>query len=231
MTADGLPDINWVDIPGGQVTLEDKGSTYQVESFRIARYPVTNIQFQAFVAAEDGYGNEKWWVDLERTDAPQPPSWSEDNHPRETVSWYEAVAFCRWLSARLGDDVRMPTEWEWQQAATGGNPNNIYPWGPDWDATRCNSDESDLGRTTAVGMYPNGSTPQGVLDMAGNVWEWCLNKYYNPNDIRINQSGRRVIRGGTWFEVPENLRSAVRNWDDPDSSFSGVGFRLARDLD
>jgi hypothetical protein len=219
LTTVGLPDIDWIEIPGGKVKLkEGKWRAQRVRPFKIARYPVTNIQFQAFVDAEDGYGNEKWWADLERrTDSPEPPYWSEANHPRENVTWYEAVAFCRWLSARLGYDVHLPTEWAWQQAATGGDPNNVYPWGPDWEAPRCNSDESGLNRTTAVGMYPSGSTPQGVLDMAGNVWEWCLNKYDDPKDIRIDRSGgRRVLRGGSWFYRPQSLRSAARSWSYPD---------------
>ncbi len=228
----GIPDIEWVEILGGQVMLEDgKGSTHKVERFLIARYPVTNIQFQAFVDAEDGYGSEKWWTDLARTDSPRLPSWSEANHPRGRVSWYEVVAFCRWLSDRLGYDVRLPTEWEWQQAATGGDSKNVYPWGRDWDAARCNSAESGLERTTAVGMYPNGSTTQGALDMAGNVWEWCLNKYDDPNDIKIDQSGgRRVLRGGSWFGKPENLRSAARFGFNPVDWGVNVGFRLAQDL-
>ncbi len=232
LTPEGTPDIEWVEIPDGQVTLEDdKGSTYHVEPFRIARYPITNIQFQSFVEAEDGYGNKRWWTDLERTDSPRSSSWNEANHPRNTVSWYEAVAFCRWLSDRLGYDVRLPTDWAWQQAATGGNPNNVYPWGPDWEEGRCNSAKSGLGRTTAVGMYPNGSTTQGVLDMAGNVWEWCLNKYNVPNDIKIDKSGGlRVLRGGSWSGRLERLRSAARDWGLPGYRFNFVGFRLAQDL-
>ncbi len=75
----------------------------------------------------------------------------------------------------------MPTEWEWQQAATGGDPTREYPWEGGWDGSWCNSDESRMNRTTAVGMYPQGATQQGVMDMAGNDWEWCLNKEANPD--------------------------------------------------
>jgi formylglycine-generating enzyme required for sulfatase activity len=80
-------------------------------------------------------------------------------------------------------------------------------------------------------MYPDGSTQQGVLDMAGNVWEWCLNKYDDPNDIRIDQSGgRRVLRGGSWDVVPQLLRSAFRNRFYPGGRYFNFGFRLAQDL-
>ena len=71
----------------------------------------------------------------------------QDNHPAENVSWYDAVAYCRWLSKRLGYEIQLPTEWEWQQAATGGDPTNQYPWGPDWDSKRCvvvRSDSTDI---------------------------------------------------------------------------------------
>jgi formylglycine-generating enzyme required for sulfatase activity len=90
------------------------------------------------------------------------------------------LAFCRWLSEKLGYEIRLPTEWEWQQAATGGNPENEYPWGPEWAGSCANTIESELSHSTAVGIYPQGASPVGALDMAGNVWEWCLNEYDNP---------------------------------------------------
>jgi hypothetical protein len=225
---DGMPDIAWVDIPEGQVKLEDIDHVFEVRPFRMAKYPVTNQQFEAFLKAEDGYRNEEWWRDIEHDQAAQ-PSWQEDNSPREMVSWYEAVAFCRWLSAKTGTSIRLPTEWEWQQAATGGNPERICPWKGKWDTTRCNSDESRLNRTTAVGMYPQGATQQGALDMAGNVWEWCLNTYDDP-DLSITTAGRRVIRGGSWNYVPEALRVSFRYGFSADyRNFNIIGFRLAQD--
>src|SRR5262249_34183257 len=207
---DGIPDIEWVDIPGGRVKPpKEVEGVFEVKRFRIARYPVTNIQFNAFVNAQDGYVNERWSKHIQRPGR-NSSKWKDQNHPRDTVSWYEAVAFCRWLTQKYRDkgllekdqQIRLPTEWEWQQAATGGNPKNVYPWGRDWDSKRCNNYESGLNRTTAVGIYRRGMTVHRVADMAGNVWEWCLNKYEKPNNpapTRIDESGgQRTIRGGSW---------------------------------
>ena len=144
-------------------------------------------------------------------------------------NWYDAVAFCRWLSAKTGTRIRLPTEWEWQQAATGGDPQREYPWKGGWDASRCNSVESGVGRTTAVGMYLQGATEQGVLDMAGNVWEWCLNTY-EELDTRITTGGLRVFRGGSWDYSPGYLRVSTRNWLYAVTRLSYIGFRLAQDL-
>ena len=225
---DGLPDIEWIEIPGGQVTLEEVEHPFKVKAFRMARYLVTNMQFEAFVNAENGYRNKEWWKGIQRSEAPAPPSWNEANAPRETVSWFEAVAFCRWLSQRTGSNIRLPAEWEWQQAVTGGEPKREYPWPGGWDATRCNSDESRLNRTSAVGMYPSGGTQQGVLDMAGNVDEWCLNTYDKPeppDSLRIvDTDARRVGRGGSWG----SLRSSYRNWNFAAYRSGTIGFRLAQ---
>ena len=212
-----------------------------MKPFRIARYLVSNRQFRAFVDAPDGYGNQKWWEEIERSPAPSSPTWAEANHPRETVSWYEAVAFCRWLTDKyrerglLGNrsEIRLPTESEWQQAATNGNPDNVYPWGANWDSTRCNSSESGLGRTSAVGLYPHGAWPGGPLDMAGDVWEWCLNKHEKPKGrgaTMIDKSGRRVIRGGSWRNGPVDLRASDRGWSLADYRFFYLGFRLTQDI-
>jgi len=229
---DGLPDIEWVDIPGGQVKLEWAEMPFKVKAFRMARYLVTNMQFEAFINAEDGYRNKEWWNGINRSEAPAQPSWNEANAPRETVSWFEAVAFWRWLSQRTGSKIRLPTEWEWQQAATGGDPEREYPWPGGWDATRCNSSESRLNRTSAVGMYPSGATQQGVLDMAGNVDEWCLNTYDEPEppeSLRIDdREARRVIRGGSWDNTPGYLRSSSRTRLYADTRYSLIGFRLAQ---
>jgi hypothetical protein len=232
---DGLPDIEWVEIPGGQVKLEHVKRSFIVKGFRVGRYPVTNMQFDAFLNHEDGYRNEQWWKGIQQSDNSVRSSWREANCPRETVSWFEAVAFCRWLSQRTGSRIRLSTEWEWQQAATGGEPLRKYPWSGGWDAARCNSSDSQLNRTTAVGMYPNGATRQGVLDMVGNVWEWCLNSFKfpgGPESVCVDDtSSRRAIRGGSWDNVPEVLRAWLRGGNFAGFRNSNLGFRLVQEIE
>ena len=231
---DGLPDIKWIDIQGGRIKLEDVDHVFEVKPFRIAKYLVTNAQFEAFFTAEDGYRNEEWWKGMKRREENSVASWQETNSPRETVSWYGAVAFCQWLSHRTESKIRLPTEWEWQQAATGGDPTREYPWSGEWDTSRCNSMESRLNRTIAVGMYPRGATQQGVMDMAGNVWEWCLNAYEHPEvpeSLRIDESNTsRVGRGGSCYSTPGGLRVSFRGGYFADTRSSNIGFRLAQDI-
>ena len=124
----------------------------------------------------------------------------------------------------IGSDevIRLPTEFEWQLAATEGKADRKYPWGPDWDPTaepwRANTYESDLGRSTAVGLYPEGASPVGALDMAGNLWEWCLNpfEYEDPDDLALdNVNADRVLRGGSWFNDQEPLPRRVSRQGRP----------------
>lgn len=231
---DGLPDIAWLEIPPGWIKLEKVDYEFKSQPFHLAKYLVTNIQFQAFIDAKDGYQNKQWWKGLKRGYVPAPSSWGEANSPREMVSWYEAVAFCRWLSHRTGMGIRLPKEWEWQQAATGGDSKREYPWPGVWDGIRCNSSESRLNRTTPVGIYPNGASQHGVMDMAGNVWEWCLNKYEHPErpkSERLDDSGDlRVVRSGAWGSGPGVLQSSFRDGGNPGVRGLDVGFRLAQDI-
>jgi len=239
LDANGLPDIAWRPVVAGSVTLEDDAGQMDVAACSIATYPVTNSQFQAFIDAQDGYRNLDWWeaewlaagwVDPE---TPRSSHWTEPNAPRESVSWHEAVAFCGWLDHRwreqgqldAGQQLRLPTEWEWQQAATGGESDRTYPWGPIWEPERLNA-EQNIGRTTAAGVYPGGQSPGGALDMSGNVWEWCLNKYDKADEVTVGGEGRRVLRGGSWVGSQVGCRAAVRGWSDPLNRHDSIGFRL-----
>ena len=226
---DNLPDIAWCDIPGGEITLEGGAGTFPVEPFQIAKYPVTYTQYRAFVEAKNGYRNQRWWKKRQYDKNLGQQYRRFGNCPADNVSWYDAMAFCRWLSAQFGYEVRLPTEWEWQQAATGGNPVNTYPWGGEWRADYTNTSESGLGRTTAVGMYPHGATGQVLMDMAGNLWEWCLNKYNDPADIlSLGGDVPRVVRGGSWRYDLGYARAVFRYRSGPVSRSTNLGFRVCR---
>ncbi len=239
---DDLPDIVWCEVPGGKIALEieEEGSsflkrwlgrsrnyTFKVDPFYIAKYPITWIQYRAFVEADDGFYNPAWWQGLWfQVDKPGRQFNRRDNHPAENLCWLEAVAYCRWLSEKLGFEVRLPTEWEWQQSATGGDGTKEYPWGREWDSDLPNTYESELNRSTAVGLYPEGASPVGALDMCGNVFEWCLNEYDNPSQTTLAGDARRVVRGGSWLNSRVAARAACRSWGVPFNRSYDVGFRV-----
>jgi formylglycine-generating enzyme required for sulfatase activity len=245
LDANGLPDIDWCQVDGGEVTLQIRENmddpdakitdepTRKVDPFQIARYPVTVAQFQAFVrACHDG---KRWTATFLRDRDHPPPKHraAYANHPADTVNWYDAVAFCAWLSGCLGYEIRLPTEFEWQQAATGGDRNRRYPWGAEeWDPARepwrANTNESELGRSTAVGMYPEGASPVGALDMAGTLYERCLNAFDDPDKVDWPASAqeRRAVRGGSWYFNRPVARCAARYGQFAVSRYNYGGFRV-----
>jgi formylglycine-generating enzyme required for sulfatase activity len=233
-------------VVGGAIEIE--GKAFTVEPFHIAKYPITYMQFQAFIDAR-GFHNPAWWEGLSASY--DPGHWSEpdeqerpfDNHPRENVSWYDAVAFCRWLNAHLGlpqlptdltvnslatyEGIRLPTEWEWLWAAQGGEGRE-YPWGNEWDCAKANTDESGLSRTTAVGMYPAGEARCGALDMSGNVEEWCLNKWGTLENVGLGGMESRSACGGSWGFNQYAARVGERgDLGDPHDRLLLTGFRVA----
>ena len=230
-----LPDIVWCKVPDGLVELENEDGSFEVKDGWIAKYPVTQAQYRLFTEAKDGYQNEEWWQGLPerykdyREPGRQIPCY--DNHPAVNVAWIEAMAYCRWLSRKLGkgNEVRLPVEWEWQQAASNGDAKNVYPWGAEWDGRRCNSYESQLNRTIAVGLYAQGWPEDRPLDMAGNVWELCLNEYAKPaalKEIVWTDYAERTVRGGSWVNQASTARCAVRDKVLPDFRDIVLGFRL-----
>jgi formylglycine-generating enzyme required for sulfatase activity len=210
--------------------LEGVAETFRVDPFFIAKYPITWVQYEAFLTAKDGFHDPAWWkgcpFDIDKPGRQFNPY---ANHPAESLCWYEAVAFCRWLSNRLGYEISLPREWQWQQAATGKDPkkNHVYPWGMDRDNGRANTYESELGRTTAVGMYPHGASPVGALDMAGNVWEWCLNEFDRPRQVGLTGEASRVLLGGSFSGGRVYARAASRLDLHPRYRRSSVGFRVS----
>jgi len=225
-----LPDIDWVEIPAGAFLYQGK-ETIELPRFFLARYPITNAQYQSFIDA-GGYAEAPWWQDLERPKLEE-SRWRQPNRPRTDVDWYEATAFCRWLSAQICYEIRLPDEREWERAAAGSEGRE-FPWGRGYRPGHANVDEkgaSDgpwyLAQTTAVGIYPQGASEEGVLDLSGNVWEWCRNKYENPEQVAVDTSGEpRVLRGGSWSDLPGFARASDRFRYPPDDRYGYFGFRV-----
>ncbi|NWJ98846.1 MAG: SUMF1/EgtB/PvdO family nonheme iron enzyme, partial [Chloroflexi bacterium] len=244
----GLPDIEWLPVfPGGQVKIKDED--FKVAPFYIARYPITYAQYDAFVNAKDGFNNPEWWKDMPKDYQMQkldnrytkPP-----NYPRDYLSWYQSVAFSRWLYSRLkgvelpnldkssksgwvigqNAEVRLPTEWEWQWTAQGGREQREYPWGA-WQEGYANTYEAKLNQTVAVGMYPHGAALCKAEDMSGNIWEWCLNEYSDPSAIKIiDSTNSRVLRGGSFDSFAYFAASAARYNFSPNLDLYRSGFRV-----
>jgi formylglycine-generating enzyme required for sulfatase activity len=134
----------------------------------IGKYPVTVAQFREFV--EDDWSNSEYWDG----EIPEPPKLPEgkDNHPVTSVSYFDAIAYCKWLSKREGRVFRLPTDEEWLYAYVG-DTGYQYPWGDEWKEGGGNVwQENSVKSTTPVGSYPDGISVCGAHDMAGNVWEW-----------------------------------------------------------
>jgi hypothetical protein len=222
----GLPDIGWIDIPAGEVTLETTPRHwFRIKPFRLAKYPVTWAQYRAFLAADDGYADKSWWIGRQREKELGALAASFGNYPAINISWYDALAYCRWLSAKFNFHVRLPTEWEWQWAAAGPQQNE-YPWSGQWNPARANTEKAGIGRTVAVGLYPLGCSPFGIEDMSGNVWQWCLNSYADPSDVSLEKYDP-VRRGGSWDLDPGSCRAANRDLLGGYSSDRyNLGFRI-----
>ncbi len=228
LTANGLPDIAWVEIPAGPFSYQDE-ETLDLPAFYLARYTVTTQQYRVFIE-DGGYNDSRWWQDLAEHPGPELPTWDFSNHPRETVSWYEAIAFTRWLSDRLGYAITLPTEQQWEKAARGTD-GRLYTWpGTVYLEGYANIDETgngkySIGQTSPTGLYPQAQSPYQVLDLCGNVWEWCLNKYDKIEQTSIQGGMPRALRGGSWFLNADSARAAFRGRDYPGGRNFFIGFR------
>jgi formylglycine-generating enzyme required for sulfatase activity len=273
-----LPDILWCYVPPGPFVMGDGEEQHQnktlTEGYLISRYPITNAQFAVLVKA-GGYQERQYWVEAERDgiwaegrlkawgdDQPRegPRNYGEllslPNHPVVGVTWYEAVAYCRWLQERLqvadsalqvwheGElkalnlrpvalHVQLPSETEWEKAARGTDGRR-FPWGEEVDPNRANYSDTGIGTTSAVGCFPGGASVYGAEDLSGNVWEWTRSLYreypYHPEDGRENleagQEVRRVMRGGAFFNVARGLCCAFRHRYSPNYLWPLLGFRV-----
>ena len=214
--------------------------TVTVDDFYIGKYEVTFEEYDKFCEAT---GRNK----------PNDRGWGRGRIPVINVSWNDAVSYCNWLSEHEGLDkfyningdelkmnwnangYRLPTEAEWEYAARGGNKSHGYKYSGsnNIDKVAWYKDNS-RGKTHEVSTkHPN---ELGIYDMSGNVWEWCNDLYYSGyyyqsprnNPKKPNSSSRRVVRGGSWRNVPDYCRVSGRYYDYPANSGSSLGFRIAR---
>jgi formylglycine-generating enzyme required for sulfatase activity len=198
-----------------------------LRGYRISRYPVTNAQYACFVR-DTGYRVPEHWGEG------IVPAGLED-HPVMNVSHDDAEAYCRWLSQATGQHYRLPTEEEWEKAARGGLPETRrYPWGDEWQPDLCNTQEMGWNGTTPVHEFERtNKSPFGVVDIAGNVWEWTASSYeeYSGSPHRSLQYGPcyRVVRGGSWQNSQREARISCRGRYKPDVRRPYLGFRIVSD--
>jgi formylglycine-generating enzyme required for sulfatase activity len=203
VAAESRAGFDWVEVPAGEYAIgRDPWSPgiVEVDAFELSRTPVTNAQYASFVADAD---------------AAPPPHWpARGDHPVVLVDWSDAAAFCKWAGGRL------PTETEWEKAARGTD-GRTYPWGDEEDASRAAIGAGlKRGSTSPVGSHPDGASPYGLQDMAGNVWEWTSTEYAGCE---------RVLRGGS-FASPGLwwARCSMRSHSRPQRRQAHIGFRVAR---
>ena len=226
---------------------EEPVHSVYVDAFYMDKYEVTNAQYAAFLTAEGQHAEAgHTWLDIgdgdariELVEGVYRAKAGYENHPVVEVSWYGAMAYAQWAEKRL------PTEAEWEHAARGGLAGLKYPWGDTIEPSQANY-KNHIGGTTAVGTHsPNG---YGLCEMAGNVWEWCLDEYnagfYAISPSRNPLSGApsvkwlldnytsvdslRVLRGGSWYSSAQGVRVAARIRGTPTSTVSNGGFRCVR---
>jgi formylglycine-generating enzyme required for sulfatase activity len=221
--------FEWCDIPGGIV--RTGGNQYEIGAFLIGKYPLTTVQWDEFIHSAGGFKDVTWWefstaAIHHRRAVARSSGNTAPSLPHNLVCWYDAVAYTRWLGQRLGMPIALPTEAQWQRAAQGDDGRS-FPWGNHFDRTRCNTAESNLRGPSPVDAYPEGISVYGVHDLAGNVWEWCLNVAGRPNSINPKTVGQRAVRGGSWMHTREYATTSYREQCQPAAQFSFLGFRVA----
>jgi len=211
---------------------EQPVSPTNLSAFYLARWPVTNAQYELFDPAHRS----------------KRAPWANDHHPVIYVTAIEAARFCEWLSRRENRRYRLPTEAEWEYAARGFD-GRTYPWGEGLAGHCANFADANsrfpwseptvndgFAETCPVGSHPAGASPFGVEEMAGNVWEWCLDcMTLYPGKVRTNPRGptdglKRITRGGSWKSRPGSLRASARAFQTPGTFANDIGFRVMSEI-
>lgn len=225
--------IEWIDIPAGEFQMGDNFNegnddelpvhTVYLSAYKISKYGVTFEQYDAFC---DDIGRSK----------PSDSGMGRGNRPVMHVSWFDAKAFCDWMSQKTGKNIHLPTEAQWEKAARGTDQRR-YPWGNSSPSCSLANYYGCGGQTKPVDSHPSGVSFYGVHDMAGNVWEWCndwysstyyyISPYENPTGPSSGTD--RVERGGCFYCSASTLRSANRYKFNPSMDYWNLGFRLAQD--
>ena len=219
----------YIEVPAVDYILGDdeQRRTYPVEeSVLLSQYPVTNSQFELFMA-EGGYQDRRHWSEtgrqwLKDSGAQEPrfwrdARWNAPSQPVVGVCYWEAKAFASWAGGRLPDE----SEWE---AAARGQQGCEYPWCGEWEDGICNSHECGLGMTSAVGIFPRSASPGGLQDLSGNVWEWCRPE--QEEDAKGKIDAFRPVRGGSWFDDRDYALPTIRNSYSAGIRGDHLGFRV-----
>ena len=226
-------------VPAGTFLAGDDKFEVELPAYYVGIHPVTNAQYAQFLTAmRPGASDLEKWILLDddcfvrASGAGYEVYGGKPDHPVVQVSWYGAQAYCEWAGLRL------PAELEWEKAARGTDGRK-YPWGNQWDKRKCRNAKNRGQETTCpVWQYPQGCSPWGHYQMAGNVWEWCADWYddeayarYKGGDLAPPSSGEwRVLRGGSFDYVTDFFRCAYRFYLDPERRNYNLGFRVARTL-
>ncbi len=229
-----------INYPDASPNDEQPVYTVHVDAFFMDKNEVTNAEYQQFLIENPQWQKEH--IDERLHNGNYLATWNgnnypdgKSNHPVNHVSWYAAMAYAKWVGKRL------PTEAEWERAARGNLEGRKYPWGNKITTKDANYGQS-ISDTTPVGKYPPNA--YGLYDMAGNVWEWCLDEHefghydsFSANttisltnwlmDNFANVNSDRVFRGGSWASKAASVRCASRLVISPSEAYSGVGLRCA----
>jgi formylglycine-generating enzyme required for sulfatase activity len=235
-------------IPAGNFFMGEGSEQHELflPDYQLGKYPVTNVEYRRFIDA-GGYQDKRWWTEagwLEIGQKQSEPRFWQDarfdkpNQPVIGLSWYECVAYCRWLSAETERFCRLPTEAEWEKGARGDD-GRIYPWGNEFDPSRLNGrgpGDRQVCASTAVGLYPTGVSPFGLFDCVGNVWEWCATRWKKPfpydtqhDEWQVDYlqgQNLRVLRGGSWYFKQDVTRCTHRFKFEPYGWTDRGGCRL-----